>query len=69
MPVVQDNRHPRGLDFNEQRKVVMLRDDKGMSWDDIVDPAKGGVVNRLGKPSCRDVVRRTYNKWFKRGKK
>ena len=61
-------RHPRGLDFDNQRRVVMLRDDKEMSWDDIVDPNKGGVKHLLGKPACRDVAKRAYWKFFnKRG--
>ena len=67
MPVVSDSRHPRGLDFQQQRKVVLLRDDKGMSWDDICDPDKGGVVNIAGDPTCPDVAKRTYHKFFKRG--
>ena len=45
LPVVTDVRHPRGLDFHQQRQVVLLRDDKEMSWDKIVDPKVGGVVN------------------------
>jgi transposase len=69
MPVVTDMRHPRGLDFQQQRKVVMLRDDKKMSWDQIVDPEVGGVVNLEGSPTCRDVAKRAYNNFFKRGKK
>lgn len=68
MPVVTDVRHPRGLDFQQQRKVVMLRDVKKMSWDKIVDPRFGGVVNLQGKPTCPDVAKRTYKKFFKRGK-
>lgn len=68
MPIVKDMRHPRCLDFDMQRKVVMLRDDKKMSWDDIADPAKGGVKNLQGKATCRDVARRAYNKFFKRGR-
>ena len=69
MTVVTDVRHPRGLDFAQQRKVVMLRDDKGMSWDAIVDPERGGVVNLQGNPTCADVAKRAYAKFFKRGQK
>jgi hypothetical protein len=69
MPVVTDMRHPRGLDFDQQRKVVMLRDDKKMSWEQIVDPDAGGVVNIEGYPTCRDVAKRAYDKFFKCGKK
>ena len=68
MVIVKDNRHPKGLDFTQQRKVVMLRDDKHMSWDDIADPDKGGVVNLQCKPTCRDVVRRAYSNFFKPGR-
>ena len=67
MPLVTDVRHPRGLDFDQQRKVVMLRDDKGMSWAAIVDPERGGVVNLQGHPTCVDVAKRSYQKFFKRG--
>ena len=68
MPTVTDMRHPRGLDFHQQRKVVMLRDDKNMSWEDIVDPDVGGVTNLQGKATCADVAKRAYQKFFKRGK-
>ena len=39
-----------------------------MSWDDIADPDKGGVVNLQCKPTCRDVVRRAYSSFFKPGR-
>ena len=39
-----------------------------MSWDKIVDPKVGGVVNLEGKPTCADVAKRAYKKFFKRGK-
>ena len=68
MPTVTDMRHPRGLAFHQQRKVVMLRDDKNMSWEDIVDPDVGGVTNLQGKATCADVAKRAYQKFFKRGK-
>ena len=57
MPLVQDMRHPKGMDFNMQRKVVMLRDDKKMSWDDIADPLTGGITNLAGGDTSRGVVR------------
>ena len=62
-------RHPRGLDFDEQRKVVMLRDDKHWSWKRIADPAESGIYNIEGLPTCRDVVRLTYRKFFQHGRK
>ena len=61
-------RHPKGLSFAMQRKVVLLRDDKDMSWDDIADPKIGGIMNLAGLPTCRDVVKRAYEKYFKRGR-
>ena len=67
MPLVYDSRRPRGLDFTQQRKVVMLRDDKKMSWEKIVDPRVGGVTNLEGNPTCADAAKRAYNKFFKRG--
>ena len=51
-----------------QRKVVLLRDDKDMSWDGIADPKIGGIMNLAGLPTCRDVVKRAYEKYFKRGR-
>ena len=69
MPLVTDMRHPRGLDFQQQRKVVMLRDDKKMSWDKICDPKVGGVVNLEGNATCPDVAKRAYRNFFKRGKR
>ena len=35
MPLVSEVVHPRGLSFAMQRKVVMLRDEKGMTWSQI----------------------------------
>ena len=52
MPLVSEMVHPRGLDFANQRKVVILRDVKDMAWDDIADQ----VVNLAGEPSTRDCV-------------
>ena len=59
MPLVTDMRHKNGLSFAMQRKVVMLRDDKGMSWDGIADPAIGGITNlsRPGLSQPSDVLR------------
>ena len=68
MPLVTDMRHLKGLSFAMQRKVVLLRDDKDMSWDDIADPKIGGIMNLAGLQTCRDVVKRAYEKYFKRGR-
>ena len=53
--MVQEMRHPRGLDFETERDVVKMRD-KGMSWDDIAE----SVENLAGEPSTRDTVKRAY---------
>eukprot|EP00973_Karenia_brevis_P034732 4792445-Karenia_brevis.AAC.1 len=56
MPVLSEMVHPRGLDFNSQRKVVMLRDQQGLSFPEI----RKKVVNLQGQHPCEDVVRRVY---------
>ena len=39
-------------DYGQQRKVVMLRDDKGMRWDDIVDPERAPLLSwRANQPA------------------
>ena len=35
MVLIRDRVHPKSLDFSNQRKVVHLRDDKGLSWEQI----------------------------------
>ena len=55
MPLVCEMIHLRGLDFANQRKVVCLRDDKDMSWNDIA-----AVVNLQGDASIAGCVRRVY---------
>ena len=59
MPVVSEVVHPRGLDFKNQRRVVMLRDCKKMSWDDIASE----VVNRQGEPTTADCVKLAYKRF------
>ena len=50
MVLVCENIHPRGLDFQNQRKVVILRDVQGLSFVDIAAQVK----NLAGKqPSPR----------------
>ena len=55
MPVVSEMVHPRSLDFENQRKVVQMRDE-GYSWDDIA----AEVVNLEGEPSTPNTCRTTY---------
>ena len=50
MALVQERIHPRGLNLENQRKVVHLRDDKGLSWENIAKQ----VRNRQGlRPSWK----------------
>ena len=62
MPVVSEMVHPLGLNFANQRKVVMLRDDKKMSWDAIA----AEVVNLQGEPSTAGCVKRVYRRFNKK---
>ena len=59
MPLVSEMRHPRGLDFRNERKVVILRDAKGLAWDDIAEL----VVNLQGEASTADCVKRAYERF------
>ena len=49
-------RHPKGLDFANERKIYHLRKDKHMSWEAIAEE----VVNNSGNPSTADTVRRAF---------
>ncbi len=53
MPVVSERVHPRGLDFHNQRRVMMLRDLQGMSF-----PAIACKVRNIsgGRPTPRTVA-------------
>ena len=55
MVLVSEIQHPRSLDFKNQRRVVVLRDQKHWSWEDIA----AEVVNlKGGHPSwkhCSEV--------------
>ena len=62
MPVVSEMVHPSGLDFNNQRKVVILRDKllpggKKLAFQKIAQK----VRNWMGKPTTEGVVRRVYS--------
>ena len=62
MVLIQEVVHPAGLSFQAQRKVVQLRDDKKMKWDDIRNQVKN--LKKL-KPS-RKVVTNAYKKFNKK---
>jgi transposase len=62
MPVISEVVHPLSLNFANQRKVVMLRDTKKMTWDEIA--AK--VRNLKGMPSTRGVATRVYKEFSAR---
>ena len=56
MPVVSEMVHPRGLDFRNQRKVVLLRDVHKRKWNDV----QGGVRNVAGEVPSLTMVRNVY---------
>ena len=59
MPLQSEMVRKRGLSFANQRKVVILRDVKHMTWDDIASE----VVNLEGTASTRDCVKRAYDRF------
>ena len=61
MVLIQDVRRSNSLGFANQRRVVHLRDDKGMSWDNIADP-ENGVRTIDGHATTRPTVQRAYAK-------
>jgi transposase len=56
MPLVSEIVHPRGLDFANRRKVVLLRDTKGLSWRKITQRVRNLKGGRPGK----DLVKAVY---------
>ena len=52
MPVISEMVHPRGLDFANQRKVVMLRDEQDMSWDDIASEVTNLAMHFFDRGGC-----------------
>ena len=56
MPLVSEMVHKYGLSFNMQRKVVILKDSKGMSFEEIA----GEVTNPEGKHPSRLIVANNY---------
>ena len=61
MPKIEEVVHPRGLNFANQRKVVILRD-QGYTWADI----RSRVVNLKKQKPSEDVVRRVYRLFNRR---
>jgi len=57
MPLVSEMVHPRSLDFQNQRKVVILRDTKQLSWESIAEE----VVNLEGAKPSPWLCRQVYN--------
>lgn len=53
MVVISENVHPRALDFQNQRKVVMLRDVQGLTFVDIARQ----VRNLTGKRPSSNLLR------------
>ena len=64
MPVVSEVVHPDGLNFVNQRKVVMLRDQPGAKKLSFADIAML-VRNLKNKPTSENMARRVYNRFNK----
>ena len=58
MPVISESVHPQSLDFVNQRRVVVLRDVKGLAWSAI----RKEVRNLKGKAPSVWLVRETYGR-------
>ena len=67
MPLVEEIVHPRGLNFENQRKVVLLRDKKVNGKMLAFKEIAKLVLNLKNKKSTEDVVRRVYER-FSRSK-
>ena len=61
MVLVSEQVHPRGLDFKNQRRVILLRQVKKLSFPKI----RARVVNLQGKRPSRELLRRTYAEFNK----
>ncbi|CAE8608571.1 unnamed protein product [Polarella glacialis] len=65
MPVISEVVHPLSLNFENQRKVILLRDVKKQSWDDV----RKQVRNLKGKKPTVKLLRRVYkNNTKKKGR-
>ena len=61
MPLVTQMQHPRSLDFAAQRKVVLLRETRGLSFASIAAEVK----NIQGQPANKELVRSVYHAFSK----
>ncbi|CAE8653377.1 unnamed protein product [Polarella glacialis] len=62
MPVISEVVHPLSLNFENQRKVILLRDVKKQSWDDV----RKQVRNLKGKKPTVKLLRRVYKNFSKK---
>ena len=61
MPVISEVAHPAGLDFFNQRKIVLLRDRQGVGEKKLSFKKIGSMVlNLKGKPTSEGTTRRVY---------
>ena len=58
MPPVTEMYHPRGLSFAAQRKVVILREVRDLTWPDIAAQVKDIQGNVPTPRLCREYYRR-----------
>ena len=56
MPLVQEVRHPKSLDFWNEKKVVIARDVRGCTWEEVA----ASVVNLQGEQPSVSIVKRIY---------
>ena len=72
MPVVQEVRHPRSLDFANERKAVLLRTVHGCTWAEVqrqVRNLKGEAPSEsLLKRVCRDFSKAHGRRLYKYNK-
>jgi len=62
MVLVSEQRHPRGLDFANARRVVLLRETQHLTWDAIAKK----VRSCAGRPAGRWSVRQAYRRFVKK---
>jgi transposase len=66
MPVVSEVVHPSGLNFQQQRRVVLFRDVQGMSFSRIAEKVK----NLKNKRPTKQTVATTYHEFdLRKGRK